>query len=103
MGTDARAEISAVVVLPDERLQNGWGGTLLKFQLLVVKGLGIRSTFCSSFPQEDNAVIISQWQWTLGRSICIKSGIGINKKVLVNLSHPFHKLDISHLNRIGKE
>lgn len=67
------------MVLPDERLQNSWGGTLLKFQLFVVKGFSICSTFGSSFPQKDNAIVISQRQWALGRNTHIKSRMSITK------------------------
>lgn len=58
---------SSVWLLPDKRLQDGRGGTFLKLQLLVVQGFGICSAFGSSFPQQNNAIIVSQWQRTLER------------------------------------
>lgn len=51
--------------LPDERLQDEGGGALLKLQLFVMQGLGVGSTLCRPLAQQDDAVVVPEWQRTL--------------------------------------
>lgn len=52
-------------LIPDEGLQDERGGALLKLQLFVMQGLGVRSTLGRPLSQQHNAVIVPERQRTL--------------------------------------
>ena len=63
-----RHQRERVYGLPDERLEDGGGGTFLELQFFVVQRFGICSALGSPLTQQDNAIVISQRQGALEES-----------------------------------